>query len=238
MPRLITGAAAVIEVLQGLGLLAPTSVAGSQDPTVKQMWQLASDSGQWLCSEHEWQVLNREHVISTSPGVSTYALPTDWNGYVTDAQWNRTSRLPALGSLSEQEWQMLKARNIAGSTFTLMFKISQDVVEFYSVPTTVQTIVLPYKSRGWVRKINNTRVDVLSADDDVVLFDSLLFKLKLKLAWLAEKKFDTTRAQIEFDDYLTTCKERDSPARTLSLGASGEYPYLGYVNIPDTRYGS
>lgn len=238
MPRYITGADAVKDVLRGLGLPVPQSVSDSQDPTVRQMWQLATDAGQFLVKQHDWQMLEREHTVATQVGVSTYALPTDWDSYVSDAQWNRTTRLPALGSLKEFEWQALKARNLAGTTFTLLFRVEDDSLVFYETPSSEQTIVLPYKSRNWVRKADLTRADVLAANDDTVLFDSMLFKLQLKLRWLSEKKFDTTIARVEFDQFLSSVTSKDTPARTLSMRGGGDYPYLGYLNIPDTRYGS
>lgn len=238
MPRYITGSDAVKDVLRGLGLPVPQSVSDSQDPTVRQMWQLATDAGQFLVKEHDWQILEREHTINTQVGVSAYPFPADLDSYVSDSQWNSTTRLPALGSLKEFEWQALKARNLAGTTFTLLFRIDDDTVLFYEMPSSVQTIVLPYKSRNWVRKADQSRVDVLAANDDLILFDSLLFKLQLKLRWLTEKKFDTTAARAEFDKYLSSVTSKDTPSRTLSMRGGGDYPYLGYLNIPDTRYGS
>lgn len=246
MPRNITGAQAVSDVLRVVGLPAPLSVADSQDATVRQMWQLATEAGQQLLTDYNWSFLNRELFIETQVGQTGYPLPTDWDKFIPDSQWNRTSRLPMLGNLQPWEWEMLKARNVAGTTFALMFRVNplgeNLTIQLYEAPSTQQTLVLPYRSRGWVSRMatapGDPFVDFLANNSDVVLFDSQLFKLKLKLLWLAEKRFDTTRAQMEFDQMLAKATAEDVPARTLSLRVDGGYPYLGVLNTPDTRYGA
>lgn len=239
MARNLSAGQTVIDVMKGMGLTPPASVASSQDSTAVQLWALASEEGQQLISQHDWQFLEAEMTINTSPGVPNYALPSDWDGFVPDSAWNRTTRLPAVGHLKEYEWQMLKARNLAGTTFTMLFRIENNEVLFYEAPSTVQQIVLPYVSRGWVLPAAGppTR-DTLMQDDDVVLYDSQLFKEALRLRWRVEKGFDVTRQQAVFDAALAAAKAKDSPGRTLSLSARGGYPYIGALNIPDTGYGS
>ena len=236
--RTITGAKAVQDVMNILGITPPSVIAGSQDATAKQLWVLASQVGQRLLDENDWETLTREHTITTVPGTSAYNLPTDFKNYISDSQWNRTTRMPVIGHLREYEWEMLKARNLSGTTFTLLFRIDQEQVVFYDTPTTVQTIVLPYTSRSWVREVALTFRDNLNVDDDVVMYDSQLFKLALQLEWLAEKRFDTTRPQALYDSMLEKAKSKDVPGRTLTLASRGGYPYLGVLNIPSSGYGS
>lgn len=236
--RRITGSAAVSSVMRSIGLTPPPLIAGSTDETAAQMWELATDVGQQLCDTYDWQWLLREHTITTVPGQELYPLPEAFNGYFEDSQWNQTSRLPVIGALTEPEWQMLKARNLAGTTFTLMFRIIADEVEFYEVTNTPQVIVLPYRSRGWVESVTGTPKDNLSENDDVVMLDPQLFKAALKLAWYSAKGFDTADASAVAQRCLSAAKAKDSPSRTLSLGTPGGMPYLGYLNIPDGGYGS
>lgn len=236
--RYQTLATLVSSTLASLGLAAPTTIVGSSDRTAEQMVSLANDLGQFLLNEGDWQMLDEDLTITTVIGDATYPLPADFNGFVQDAQWNRTTRLPAIGSLTEQEWQMLKARQLAGTTFTMLFRVVDDEVEFYDTPSTVQTIVLPYKSRGWVRSAANVRKDSATANDDVILYDPLMFRLGLRLFWMESKQFDTTTAKAAFKSALDAAKSKDKPARTLTLNSNASYPYLGVINIPDTNYGS
>jgi len=235
--RTITGAQAVSDVMRNLGFTPPsTAVSSSTDQIAAQMWALASEVGQLLLDEHDWELLSSEHTITTTPAVTEYALPDDWHRYIPDAQWNRTTRLPVVGSLKEFEWQALKARNLAGTTFTMLYAIQGGNVVFYEPVDTVQTIVFPYVSRGWVQDGSDYR-DNLTSDSQVVLYDPQLFKLALTLAWKDAKGFDLTRSQAAYEAQLRAAKGRDTTSRTLSLVNNAGYPYLGYLNIPDSGYG-
>lgn len=236
--RRITGAEAVTSVMKSLGLTPPPSIVGSADETANQMWELATDVGQKLCDVHDWQWLSRDHTITTVPGTTLYDLPEAFDGYIPDSQWNYTSRLPMLGALSTPEWQMVKARQLAGTTFALMFQVTNDKLELYESPSTAQTLVLPYRSRGWVVSATGTLKDNLSENDDEVMFDPQLFKTALKLEWFSAKEFDTTRLEMSLNRLISSAKTKDSPARTLSIGCGTGYPYLGMLNIPDGGYGS
>lgn len=236
--RNITGAKAVIDVMKILGLAAPVSVADSTDQTAQQLWTLATQAGQLLLDEHDWQVLSREMTIVTVPNTPNYALPDDWNNFQADASWNRTTQRQAIGSLRQHEWQMLKASTVAGTTFALLYRIQGGEVVFSEAPTEVMEVVLPYTSRSWVQAADTSYKDNLLNNDDVVLYDSQLFKAKLKLSWRNEKGFDTTREQAELDDILVRAKGKDTPIRTISIVPGFSFPYLGFRNIPETGYGS
>jgi hypothetical protein len=236
--RRITGKTAVSDVLTIIGLPVPATIAGSQDKTVKQLWQLATEVGQQLMDEYDWETLHAEMQITTVPGTTVYPLPDDFDGFVDDASWNRTQRLPAIGSLTEVEWQTLKARNLGGTTFAMMYIVANGAVEFYDVGSTPQLVALPYRSRGWVRAVNGDYRDALQADDDVIMYDPQLFKVMLKLAWQTAKGFDVTGTTAEFLRVLSNAKDKDAPSRTLSLRQGAEGILLNQSNIPDTNYGS
>lgn len=233
----------VSELMLAMSMTVPTSIAGATDKRTKQFWQLATDAGQQLAGlPVEWAWMSAEMHITTVPGTAVYDLPTDFMGFIQDASWNRTSRLPVIGALTEQEWQMLKARLSAGTTFTVLFRVANNQIEFYDTPTSVQEIYLPYRSRGWATGLTRStpvaRSDNLQVDTDVVLFDPQLFKAKLKLMWYMAKKFPFAPEKKDFERLLAQAVGADSPGRTLTLGRGSDYPYLGILNLPDTGYGS
>lgn len=234
-----TGLTLVTQLMKSMGMTAPTTIAGATDKQAVQFWELATEAGQLLMGDYKWQFLSREMTITTVPSQAEYDLPDDFDGFVADSGWNHTTRLPTLGSLEQFEWQMLKARLAAGTTFTMMFRIQNDQVVFYATPSEVQTIVMPYQSRGWVQDATDPLVfkDNLEVDNDIVLFDPLLFKLALKKVWYDAKQFDTTKVDAQYQKALNAMKATDSPGRTLSLAGQGDFPYLGVINIPNTGYG-
>lgn len=235
--RTLTAQEAIESVMRSAGLAVPPSIVGSSDKTAVQMLELATDVGQTLMDEANWSFAVAEMTITTEIGTVLYALPDDFNGFVSDAAWNMTTQIPAVGSIPQNEWQELQARLTNGMTLTELFRVYRDQVELHTTPTAEQTIVLPYHSRAWITQADTTRADHIQADDDAILHDPQLFKTGLKLAWYVSKGFDTTRLQYSFMRRLSAAKAKDTPARTLSLAPSRS-AYLGAANIPDTGYGS
>jgi hypothetical protein len=234
--RLITLNTAVSDVMGELGLLAPQDVTASTDKNVIQMRFLANRVGLQLINEASWQILDKDWTITTDGVTLDYPLPEDFDHFYQDASWNTTNRLPAIGSLTAQEWAQIQARNLGGTTFACLYIIRNDVLTFFSVGDTPQTIVLPYVSRGWVRAATGALKDNLDANDDAILFDPTVFRAGLKLAWQMEKGFDSTAAKLAYDAALSAATGKEAPARTLSLG-SPSYPFISGLNLPVTGYG-
>lgn len=236
--KVVTAGDAVRTIMGVLGLTEPSNVFETTDPNAIQLRGLLTRAGQRLLGKYDWQFLLKEWLLTTVDGERQYALPEDLDRFIQDSSWNRTTRLPAIGSLSEQEWQMLMARQLQGTTFTMLYRVRDGYVELYNTPSTVQTIALPYVGRGWVRRADDSLSDFTSADDDVILYDRQLIESALRLEWDIEKKFDTSASTALFNDALAAAKAKDRPGRTLTLNRTAAYPYLGVVNMPDTNYGS
>lgn len=236
--RVLTVQDTVNRVLARLGLPLATSVFDSADGNVKQLISIANDVGQELLTESQWQFLNRDHQITTVPGQTEYPLPTDFDRYVSDAQWNLSTRLPMLGSIGDAQWAELKARQLGGLTIALLFRVDQGKLVLYASPSEAQVISLPYVGRGWVSAVDGSFQDSVESNDDLILYDSRLFRAKLLLEWQTSKGFDTTAAERRYLSLLGAAKNGDSPAQTLSIVPGGAVPLLGPLNIPETGYGS
>lgn len=77
-----------------------------------------------------------------------------------------------------------------------------------------------------------------TANGDSILFDPLLVKRALKLAWLKAKGFDTTTAQGDYDRTLEQVMAADSNAPVLSLNRTPwEEPLIGQQSVPFTGFG-
>lgn len=237
--RTITAGETVTRVLKSLGLPVPTgSIVGSTDATSRQMWALLTELGQDILDEHDWQILGKTQLLTTTAALE-YDLPSDLHSYTDAAQWNRTARIPLIGPVNEQIWQMLEARQLGGTTLRLQYKIENDKLVFYFTPSAGQQLALSYRSRAWVRdgSVPTTFRDYPANDGDVILFDPRLMISGLKLYWRREKGFDTGLNQAEYDKRLAEAKYNDKPKSDLGISGRSGFPYLGYSNMPDTSYG-
>lgn len=237
--RFVTAGEIVNRVLAVLGLARITNVASSSDATARQMWALLGECGQDLLDEADWQILNKTYEFTTDAGVE-YALPSDLQRFVNSTSWNNTSRIPMIGPMNSQQWRMLQARQLGGTTLSLQYVIEGGKIKLYFAPTPAQTLTIDYISRGWVRDgaDPDTFRDQLVTDSDIVLFPPRLMVAYLKHRWRDAKGFDTTASYVEYRNQLEMAKSNDAPKRDLNLAGRAAYPYLGIGNLPDTNLGS
>lgn len=227
------------QAMSELGLVAPTTFVGNVDLTTAQILALLKSAGQDLCMMTDWQYLHKEWTQILGIGVTTYALPTDWNSFVDSTMWNSSTSLPVVGPITPQIWRMLKARMAGGNTISIQYRIIGNQFILFQALSAAQTIVSDYYSRGWILQADNvTYRDNPGADSDQILFDQRIVVPMLKARWRSGKGFDTTSDVQDFNDAWDLVVGRDTPAPTLSIGSRSTYPYLGYGNIPDTSYGS
>lgn len=238
-PGRYTGKDLVQQLMKSMAMTVPTTVAGSTDKRTTQFWQLATDAGQQLAMEYAWQQLTTTMSILGNGTDTIFPLPLEL-GIVNDASWNRTTRQPLIGSLTEQEWEMVVARSATGATFNMLFRVASQAVEFLVAPPSGEEIYLPLRGRGWVdpAATPGSLADVLVEDDDIVLLEPLLFKAKLKLLWYEAKQFDTSKIQKQYETLLAIAKANDVPGRILTLAQPSRYPLIGAINVPDTGFGS
>lgn len=226
-------------VLATMGLPTPQVVSQATDATSKQMWALLSECGQDLLNEYNWRMLLRTMTITTVPGQLTYPLPADFQSFVDDTGWNNTSRVPLIGPMTIQQWRLLQARQLGGTTLRMQYIVDDGALRFYFVPSSPETLTIEYMGRGWVQRVaDSTYADTVVSDDDTILFDRRLIIECLRHRWKQAKGFSTEADQQRFDSLLEASKYNDSPKNTLGLSGRSAYPYLGQWNLPDTRYGT
>jgi hypothetical protein len=225
------------QTMSELGLTVPNAYIGNTDTTVTQLMAFLNACGQDLCTMTDWQMLHKEWTQILAPANLTYALPLDWNGFISGAGWDNTSTFPLIGPLTPQIWRMVKARRMT-SNLSIQYRIVGNLMTLLVAPP-ADTVVFDYYSRGWILNATagGTYRDNVAADADQILFDGSLLKPMLKYRWRNAKGFDTSAETDEFQAAWDLIVGRDTPAPTLSIGPRACYPFLGYGNIPDTGYG-
>lgn len=237
--RYETAATLINRVLQSMGLPVPTSYVGNTDPVAVQMLSLLTDCGRELATKN-WKQLYKVWSFNTTPGVLSYDIPEDLEFFIDNTGWNRTARVPLIGPMTDQQFALLEARQLGGTTLYIQYRTGDDKLVFYFVPTTPQNITITYRSKGWVRdQTLATRFkDFIENDGDIVEFTPLLVQKMLRLKWRDAKGFDTTNMEKEFTKFLDSSLALQKPNPDLHLSRRNRYPYLGIFNLPDTGYGS
>jgi hypothetical protein len=227
------------------GLTPVSDVFASTDPAFVQLRNLITTCGQDLVEAYDWEVLRREHSITTVGATDTgeYALPTDFGRMIDQTGWERTNRLPVTGPMSPQQWAYLKGRNLVNSTIYISFRIMEDTYNVYPddpVPDALD-INFEYISRNWVIPISapSTYEDTVQANGDIILFKPSMVVQYLRYKFLDAKGFDTQSAVGAFSKAFLQASggNKGAPVLNAGRGLSG-IPLLDYRNIPITNYGS
>ena len=230
----------VVQHAQGeLGLPVTSTVISSVDPMVQQFKWLLIGAGQELASRFDWQVLTREHTITTVAGVDSYALPADFASFRNETAWDRTNDR-ALRYVQARGWAYLKGRGIE-TTFRYRYRVRGNRILLDPVPTAEDTLTFEYSANWWLqdKDILGDRKAEPDRDDDEVLLDYLLLVRLLKLKWLEQKGFDTQSAMRDYMMRLDDVRSRDEPTETIRLDARSDNDFLiDQGNLADTGYGA
>lgn len=259
--RYATAGSIINDAASELGLGTQPDPYSSSDPNFQQLVAFLKSRGQEIVHSHDWRHLITEWNFTTGtgeplPGAGIYALPGDFEEMVDQTGWDRTRRRPLGGPLSPEEWQYLKAWQV-GVIFTALFRLNTNELWLYPQPPPAGiNIALEYKSSSWVipvaqagnagdyNTLGPAGSDTPAATGDICLFDPLLLRYAVKLAWKKEKGFDTSAAQQDYDSTFEKVIGHTTGAPVLStVGPRLGVPrlntrYLDRFNSPDTNYGS
>lgn len=236
----------VQQAMVEMGLPKPVELAASQDATVQQMLALLNRAGTDMVLGFPWEQLIKEWVLETVDGQGGYDMPSDWDYFLDQTQWDRTNHWPLMGPKTAQEWQWLKG-GLLSSGPRLRYRVLSGKFELWPVPSAINTpspasegfvpwtIAMEYVSNTWLKDANlaNTYYSEVENDTDLVLLDPWVLSAYLKLKYWEAKGLNTTAYT---KDFLGTWESRigkNKGAPMLTLAPRARTMLIGINNIPD-----
>lgn len=113
-----------------------------------------------------------------------------------------------------------------------------DKFTLWPMPTAVLVLGFEYVSNAWVKAVDGTLKNKMTADTDISRFPARLMVLGAKLKLFEIKGFDTTAVLQDYMRELDKWKASESGADTLSLAPKYPNLLLTQNNLPDTGYGN
>jgi len=213
----------------------------STDQGVALLCRLLKGLGQDMARDYQWTHLQKQHVFNLVPGTDTYPLPADYGRNTDQTQWNRTQRMPMLGPLSAQGWQLLQSLTSAG-VVDVYFRTMGNTFVVYPTPQSADTVAYEYISSHWVQPGNQSTptTDVPTDTNDILWFDRRLLVLGLKWAWLEAKSLpQAAAAENAYRSALARAQGGDGAAPVLSLNRQpfAANRMLDAANVPETGWG-
>jgi hypothetical protein len=200
------------------GLSVPTTVFGTSDSQVRQIYSLLEEEGNDLASRGSWQGLTFEAAHTTLAAEDQGALTsiaTNGFRYMKNGTiWDRTTRLPVCGPLDSQDWQTLKAWAVTGPRYQYRIRGGKFLVN--PNPTAGDSWYFEYVSQNWILGADGTTYkQYFTLDTDTILLPETLVLMGLRWRWKKEKGLDYAE---DFRTYESQVKD--------ALGRDGSKPVL------------
>jgi len=200
-----------------LGVARPTSVVGSSDTQVRQMYGLTLQEGRELSRRGPWQALTTEKTITaTATEEQSGALPADFDRMIEGSFWNRTQDRRVVGPVDPQRWQAIKT-GLFVSVWDA-FRIRGDALLMTPTPTENDSLAYEYVSSYWcTNAAGDTTKVTMDADDDVARLCEECITLGLMWRFLKAKGLDYSEAFRTYEMEVAKRLANDGGMRPLDL---------------------
>lgn len=233
---------ALLQVIQYVcgrtGVTVPSSVLGTSDPQVLQLLRLLEEEGEDLRKRGPWQGIVKEASWSSTAaedqGAVTTLAASGFDYIKKDTFWDRTSKFPIIGPLSDSEWQARQALAITGPRYSWRIRGGKMLIS--PVPSASLTFVFEYISKYWILGVDGTTYkQYFTLDTDTILLPEELVIMGLRWRWKKEKGFDFAEDFRTYEIQVKDALGRDGGKVTLSMDGSIRKPQPG-VFIPDQSW--
>ena len=205
-----------------VGMPAPTQMVASTSDDTIQMLALLNQAGRELASRHDWQVITFEGSFTTVATESQGTLASIIGSsqvlkrIVDDTIWNRTTRQPVQGPLSQPVWEGYKALTLTGPF--PQYRIRTNAIIFNPVPTAGQSCYFEYVSKCWCTDSTGvtSRVNI-AADADLFLLDEELLMAGLEWRWLRKKGLSYAEEYASYEYLVKQAIRNERPLPRLRM---------------------
>jgi len=232
-----------------VGLRAPTTLRGAQEPTDQALLALLHQAGPQLAGitgpfYESWPGLTKQSEIITVPNQTDYLLPLDFVTMIESTVWDQTTTWPAAGPLTPREWQAVTYGLVGAGTLTPLYRVriandgsGQRVFSIHPTPTDVAHLPFEYRSRYWIRPdtSHEANSDTINYDTDIPIFPAHLLILDLVWRWRKSRGLPFAADLGDFEH------ERDRLFGEIAgyqrIRLTGPRTRVPTLRIPETGYG-
>lgn len=224
------------------GLPSYGNLVGNQQQNARKILRSISD-GLLLDAfiDQDWEMLKKAGSVTTSGGgVTTYALPDDFERIVNSTIWDDTNYEPIRGPVDLVEWQELVKGSVQLSGLELVCRIqgalatNTKVITFYP-DTSASTVSFWYVSNKPVISSDGTLKTEISADTDQFVIPDEVVYAAAKWRLLRSIGMNFQDERIEYASILDDFSANDGGGKRISMVPRR---HRLTVNTPDRGFGS
>lgn len=201
----------------------PATVMGTTDTQILQVKALIEEEGMDLAKRGSWQSMTYEAPVTTLAAENQGNIETiatnGFNYIKNQTIWDRSSRLPIVGPLDSQDWQMLKASVNTGPRY--QYRIRGGTLLVNPVPTAGLNWFFEYVSKNWILGLDGTSYrQYFLLDTDTVLMPEELVLMGLRWRWKKEKGLEYAEDMRTYEMQVADALGRDGGKPILSMDLS------------------
>lgn len=226
--QIIDDAAAELGIAPGtVGVLGSGTTAG-------QALVFLNSIGYDMLAVHDWQFLMKTAEFTGDGVADSFAMPSDFGRIVNQTAWALNERRPMQGPLSPQMWGWTQFGIVSVGVF-FRYRLLDNELAVFPVPGSGEVFKFFYISKNWVLDgTTGLPKGSLESGSDIPMFDRRLMTSALKLRLWAQKGFETTVLQGEFDYNLETQMSQNQGSEIIRLSGPTDTFYINpFINIPD-----
>jgi hypothetical protein len=217
-----------------LGLNQPTVVVSSPDKQIQQLYQIANEEGADLASSFDWQRLTRQWTFTTvDDPVQPLAVPEDWNRYLHNSQFNRTTLRPVYGPITPQRWQAIQVYPQFSGVF-IGWRLRDGDYLVTPNPPDGQTVAYEYVSSYWAKSDTGDAKEYFTADSDTTYLIERLFILGIRWRWKSAKGLVYAEDMKTYEMEKERAQSRDGGSTSIQTGGADYYDWR--ANLPDGNF--
>lgn len=210
----------ITTVCERLGQPVPATVMGNTDKQVVQMRALLEEGLDALSDRAAWERLVNQATHTTLATEDQGAIATICaNGFryiINDTFWDRDSKLPVCGSVSPQDWQLIKAMVVNGPRY--QFRLRGGNLLVNPVPTAGLNWACEYVSENTILAADLTTYKKrFTADTDTILLPDQVVQLDLRWRWKKEKGLPYAEDFNAVEALIANATARDGGNPTLQM---------------------
>jgi hypothetical protein len=173
--------------------------------------------------------------VTTATQPQGAALPADFDRFVPNSFFNRSTRRPMTGPITPRQHQWIQAQPVYSTVYLAFIERTG---QFLIDPTPVagNTIAYEYVSNQWAKSAGGLGQTGYLADTDLAFLDEELIALGLRWRFLRAKGLDYAEEMATYEREVERAQARDGGSTALTLAPQPIDP--NRVNIPDGNFGT
>lgn len=198
----------------------PAIIIGNTNPEAQSYLRAVTKVGLKLMKVYPWNALRKEYSFTaggTETLIASASMPSDFDRFIPETFWDRSTSVLISGPISAARWQSLKASNYIGDNHVFTYRRG-DVLTIPIVGSG-SSVVFEYITNQYIESSGGTAQSTWQADSDVSLIDEELLALAATYEWLSAQDLPADKAFADFKMYFDMLQENEQATENIAVTA-------------------